>query len=482
MRAPILAGEARATNGRVSTLTRSSILIAALAAACGGKAPAASPTPVTTPTPTPAPVVDEGPTAEQALAWVVSTIVGGGKPTVAEVEARFAPSFLKAVPTAQVTEIFAALATQLPPMKQLKLDGKPPLALAAVFDTASGGVRVSVEMTKTTPRQIAGLIFAPATAEAPPRTYGDAVAQLQQAASHSQLFVAEIDKGACKPLQNHNSTDQLAIGSAFKLWVLTALDEKLKTDKKLDWTSPVAVRDEAKSLPSGELQDAAAGTELSVFDVATKMISISDNTATDHLIDLVGREQVEKALVLAKHDHPSLNYPFLRTREMFALKLLATPAELDAYRKAPLPAKRALLDAFRQRPLPAVDQVAKDWTAPRALDLEWFANGPDLCNVMATLGTRAGWKPESELLTILGKNPGVPYDKDRWSYVGFKGGSEPGVMNLTWLGHRVDGKWFVVEVGVNDDQHAIDEGLVINAGAGALAILGAEAPAAPATP
>lgn len=475
----------------MSTLRRTSILIAALAAACGGKAPAANPTPtptpVTAPTPTPSPppVVDEGPTAEQALTWVVATIEAGGKPTAAELEARFSPSFLKQVPVDQASAIFAALATQLPPMKQLKLDSKPPLELSAVYDTASGGVRVSLQMTKTTPRQIAGLMFAPATAEAPPRTYGDAVAQLEKAGSHSQLFVAEIRKGACVPLQNHNSTDRLAIGSAFKLWVLVALDEKLKTDKKLDWTSKIAVRDEAKSLPSGEMQDLAAGTEWPVFDVASKMISISDNTAADHLIDFVGREQVEKALVLAKHDYPVKNYPFLRTRELFALKLIATPAELDAYRKAPLKAKRALLDLFRKRPLPTdVAQVAKDWATPRQLDLEWFASGPDLCNAMATLGTRAGWKPGAELLTILGKNPGAPYDKSRWSYVGFKGGSEPGVMNLTWLGQRVDGKWFVVEVTVNDDQHAIDEALVVNAGAGAMAILGAEAPApaAPAAP
>lgn len=76
----------------------------------------------------------------------------------------------------------------------------------------------------------------------------------------------------------------------------------------------------------------------------------------------------------------------------------------------------------------------------------------------------------------------MPYDKSQWSYVGFKGGSEPGVMNLTWLAHRSDDRWFVVEVAVNDDQKAIDEALVINAGAGALAILGAEAPAAAAPP
>ena len=468
-----------------------SLLIAL--AACGGSSPApAAPAPTGAGTGSAAggaptgdaakPAVDQGPTAEEALAWVVSTIEAGGKPTEAELTARFAPAFLEKVPPAQLVQIFGMLAQQLPPIKTLKSEGKPPLELSALLDTASGGVRASVQMTSTTPRQIAGLLFQPATAEAPPRTYGDAVAQLTQAGAHSQLFIAEIDKGTCKPYQNHNSLDRLAIGSTMKLWVLLALDEKLRTDKKLTWDSPVKIRDEAKSLPSGELQDVPAGTEVPLREVAGKMIAISDNTATDHIIDLVGREQVEKALDLAKHGEPAKDKPWLRTKELFALKLALTPAELDVYRKSGVAAKKKLLDGYRGRAID-VAQAVKDWTAPRMLDLEWFANGPDLCNVMAALGTRAGWKPESELLTILGKNAGLPYDHARWTYVGFKGGSEPGVMNLTWLAQRADGKWFVVTATVNDDQKPLDELLVANAAGGALAILGNEAAAAaPAKP
>lgn len=471
----------RLSSSRLSSVL-SSLLVAALAACRGSSPPPSTPTPgagSATPVAKPtdgAPAVAEGPTAEESLAWVLSTIEAGGKPTVADVEARFAPSFLKEVPADQVVAIFGALAEQLPPMKQLKLDGKPPLSLTALYDTASGGVRVGLQMTASAPRQIAGLVFAPATSEAPPRTYGDAVAQLEKAGARTQLFIAEIDKGACKPYQNHNPLERLAIGSTSKLWVLLAVDEKLRADRKLTWDTPVAVRDEARSLPSGEMQDLAAGTTWPLRDVARNMISISDNTATDHLIDLVGREQVEKALTLAKHGEPARNTPFLRTRELFALKLATTPAELDGYRKLPVAGKKKALDSYRPRPLDLEDAV-KGWTAPRHLDLEWFASGPDLCNVMAALGTRAGWKPESELLTILGKNAGVPYDHDRWTYVGFKGGSEPGVMNLTWLGRRADGKWFVVTATVNDDGHPLDEALVANAGAGALAILGDEAPA-----
>ncbi|MEZ4398520.1 MAG: serine hydrolase [Kofleriaceae bacterium] len=426
------------------------------------------------------PVVDEGPTAEDTLAWVLAT-VASGQVEQAEVERRFSPGFLKQVPAAQVVQIFAALKEQLPPVTVLKQDGTAPLKLAALLDTAAGGLRVSITMTSATPRQIDGLLFAPATSEAPPRTYPDAVAQLEKAGAKAQLFVAEVDQGACVPKLNVNTTTSLATGSTFKLWVLLALDEKLATSKgKLTWDTTLPIRDEAKSLPSGTMQDEAAGTTHTLREFATQMISISDNTATDHLIDYVGDAGVEKALKLAKHTNPAANTPFLRTRELFGLKLAASPEDLAGYRKASVAAKRKMLATMRTAPIDLTR--INDWMTgtPRALDLEWFADGRDLCNVMATLGTRGKWDPTSPLLTILSKNPGLPFDAAQWSYLGFKGGSEPGVMNLTFLGKRSDGKWFVVVAAVNDDAKGVDESLVVNAATGVLRILGAEAaPAAP---
>jgi beta-lactamase class A len=67
------------------------------------------------------------------------------------------------------------------------------------------------------------------------------------------------------------------------------------------------------------LQYEPDGTQISVLDAAAKMISISDNTATDMLINLVGRSEVEAALTEAGMANPSLNRPFLTTRETFIL-------------------------------------------------------------------------------------------------------------------------------------------------------------------
>ena len=460
---------------------RTLLLVAALAACGGGSTP--TPTGPTPAGPTPAgptpvdpgpPAVPSGPTAEEAMTWVLDAIAAG-KVTEADVTARFSPGFLKEVPAAQVVAIFGALNQQLPPVTILKRDGAPPDKLEYLLDTASGGVRVGLEMTKTSPRQIAGLLFKPASAEAPPKTYGDAVAMLDKAGAKNQLFIAEVDGGKCVPKQNVNPTTSLAIGSTFKLWVLLAVQDKLVASKgKLTWDSTLPIRDEAKSLPSGTMQNDPAGTPHTLREFATAMISVSDNTATDHLIDFVGDAAVEAALKAAKHGKPAVNIPFLRTRELFGLKLAATDAELAAYRKGNLKAKRAFLAEVRQRPID-LEGAVKAWgNTPRALDLEWFADARDLCNVMATLGARGKLDPESELLKVLGKNPGVEIDRAQWRYVGFKGGSEPGVMNLTWLAQRADGRWFVIVIAVNDDGKAVDEGLVVNAATGTLKILGGE--------
>ena len=53
-------------------------------------------------------------------------------------------------------------------------------------------------------------------------------------------------------------------------------------------------------------------------------------------------------------------------------------------------------------------------------------------------------------------NPGMPFDPARWPYVGFKGGSEPGVLQLTWLVRRDDDRWFVLSITVDDPADATD--------------------------
>src|SRR5215472_9459217 len=103
----------------------------------------------------------------------------------------------------------------------------------------------------------------------------------------------------------------LAVGSTFKLAALATLRSDVDK-KKRSWKDVVELRPEAKSLPSGVLQDWPDHAPLTLYTLAALMISQSDNTATDALIGLLGREKVEA--------FASRNKPYLTTREMFVLK------------------------------------------------------------------------------------------------------------------------------------------------------------------
>ena len=83
---------------------------------------------------------------------------------------------------------------------------------------------------------------------------------------------------------------------------------------QVSWNQDLTVTAALKSGGSGSLQDVPAGTRVSVRQTALQMISISDNTAADMLIHLVGRSAVQ-AQDRQWSAHAALNVPFLTTRE-----------------------------------------------------------------------------------------------------------------------------------------------------------------------
>ena len=95
--------------------------------------------------------------------------------------------------------------------------------------------------------------------------------------------------------------------------------------------------------------------------------------------------------------------------------------------------------------------------------------------MLAVLGARARYTPSSQLLTILGLNPGVAFDRTQWTYTGYKGGSEPGVTNLSWLLLHESGEWFSVVVTLNDPNRTIDTTPVVQAATSLVRLLAVEA-------
>jgi beta-lactamase class A len=221
----------------------------------------------------------------------------------------------------------------------------------------------------------------------------------------------------------------------------------------------LAIQARYKSLPSGAMRDEPEGKAFSVRHFAEQAISVSDNTATDHLLAFVGRGAVESAVRASGHADPMRLVPFLSTRELFALKLLASPDERSAYIAADRTHKRRLLDGYDRRDPAEIMAHAESFTKPVSIEsIEWHASPEDLCKLMVQLHVRAQAPATAPVRDILSINPGLPDEKKQYSYIGYKGGSEPGVLNLTWLLQRAgDQKWLFLTVGFNDKNNPIDE-------------------------
>ena len=222
------------------------------------------------------------------------------------------------------------------------------------------------------------------------------------------------------------------------------------------------------------MEDEAAGILFTLQRYAELMISNSDNTATDHLIHRLGRENVEASLARLGHSDPALNIPFPTTREFLLIKLALSPEERAAYLELGSEGRRTFLDTdlAGHGIGDAVANLA-GWGAPVAIDsIEYFASPADLCRAMVWLHEAAstpGLEPVRDILSI---NPGPPFDERVWPFVGFKGGGEPGVFAVSWLLERHDGRLFFLAGILNDSTRIRDEtraALLVSVGADFLA-------------
>jgi len=420
--------------------------------------------------------------AGMQLAWLLALINGPPAAITADaVTPHFAASFLQQVPADSLAMTLAGIAATDAPITLVQVltstPGSPfpaanasPSTISAVAQTARHlFYRISLAATPggTAPNVnlIGGLLFQFAPeydlALRDPATLDQRLATV---APEARLYIGRVAAGACTATHTIGADQPMPLGSLFKIYVLGALAADIDASTR-HWTDLVTIQDQYKSLPSGMLQDQPAGTMLSVQEVAADMISISDNTAADHLLRLVGRERVESYQTTMGHSMPALNIPFPTTRELFILKIGATADERAAYIAAGAGDRRNLLDnIYDSRPLPDLATAIGFSNGP-PLDIEqieWFATPADICRAFAALQVASEKPSGGPIATILSMNPGLAIDPATFSYIGFKGGSEPGVLAAGWLLRRAsDGLWTVVALGFADTTKPIDQNLAL---------------------
>lgn len=262
--------------------------------------------------------------------------------------------------------------------------------------------------------------------------------------------VYHLTQGGPRLIKGRSIDTPFAIGSTFKLYVLAALARQVKEGKR-NWTDVVPVS--GKSFPGGTVHTLPDGAPVTVHTLASLMIAISDNTATDILVRLVGQKDLAREVRLAGHGKPDAMAPMMTTAQLFALKR-SGPQAAAGYAAAD-PAERArILAALDLSAIATADPGQVFGHGPVAIDtVEWFASPADLAGVMDDLRRL----DSSEALAILAINPAMDATTaGNWRQVGYKGGSEDGVISMTWLLQNKDGAWFAVTGSWNDIKASVD--------------------------
>lgn len=362
----------------------------------------------------------------------------------------FSPEFFAAVPIAQLRQVFGALRTQHgAPLSAGPVERRPNFGngvLVIAYERADVTVALAVDALG----RISGLRITDVAVR------GDTLARLQADLAALPGTVGwglyRLDAaGVPTSIAGARQGDHLAIGSCFKLAVLGALDMEIAAGR-MRWSDVIAL--DHVSVPSGMLQDWPRGTPLTLQSAAQLMIAISDNTATDLLIHHLGRERVEAFA----RGHGGLSgpeaFPLLTTIEASVLKNPALGPARTEWLAGNEATRRDVLNRYGPLFVPAnVDFGA--YARPADIeDIEWFASTDSLARLLGWYATSAS----DTARAIIAVNPGIPPGNARqWRYVGYKGGSEPGVVAMTLLLHGSDGARYAVIMSWNNSTASVDD-------------------------
>lgn len=370
-------------------------------------------------------------------AWKISSRIS---PDPQKLNYVFDKSFFNYVSKEKMSEIFKKLYEENGSVLSVSTASYKEGSLTAdfFFYTEKGFVIPATVTVESTKWKVTGLFFRPAFKKT--ESISESSSSFEKMPYQFNSILVKRLSGLEDNLYSKNETKPAAIGSAFKLYILAWLVEN-----QTPWDKILKLKPQNRSLPSGRIHNFQDGSPFTVLSLAQAMISESDNTAADMLIDFIGREKLEESLSLFKNSFASLNKPFLKTSEMFKLK--ADPQLAARYALSDLKTRRKILKEIEKRPLPSVSSVYPNNKASYIVSIEWFASAEDICSLMDYF--RKKNNPQAK--TILSLNPGLDVKTGGFKYAGYKGGGEPGVISMNWLLEAKSGTWYCVSSASNDE-------------------------------
>ena len=411
-----------------------------------------------------------GPTSDQ-LTWIMGELATGETTTAAEIQAHFASDWTVSVADTQT--FFNTLRANLPdavirdvvavtPEQVTVVISKPDMSTPYGFLTLQAHYAGTHGIFLFGVSNYYGSVQYPADQTL---TLAQAVAKFGTLSSAPALLVGRIGTtGQCSTIAELNSTQLAATASIFKLWVLGGVARAIEN-------GTVAPEDliplQASQLgPGGTINIEPLGTLFSVLDMATLMIGISDNTATDHMHHLVGRALIGQVIDSYGLAQPNVLKPLLDISEQFHLFFSFPLATSLAYVNGTEAYQQQFIDNNIVPLGPYVSGTGAYSNMQLLTSGSWRASPMDICAAFAHHRRHPQGSDAMVLVDhALGAQSAQPEVRNVWDRVWYKGGSLSGgdgyhVLTHAWMLENTGDDPYVVIAMSNSDSGGIDEYMV----------------------
>ncbi|ASK87942.1 serine hydrolase [Sphingorhabdus sp. SMR4y] len=363
----------------------------------------------------------------------------------------FDENFRNAVPPARFRDLVRQVTEQRgPPLAISSIDARNGNAAILKIRYARSIATVNIDLETDAPHRISGLQLT--GFEAIGDTIGEVLAAIDALPGRQGILIQPLDEPGLPPTAALDPDGRYAIASTVKLYILAELDRSIQAGER-QWSDVVQLG--PKSHPSGISQNWPDRSPVTLHTLATLMISISDNSATDSLIRIIGQDGLANIVRASGHHNPDELQPLLMTRQASTLKMPVHAERREQYLNGS-PAEREQLLAEFDSALTLDSLDSRILThKPLFIDqLEWFASPADVVRLLDYLRLNAS----NEARQILAINPGIgKAAAEKWEYFGYKGGSEPGVLSLNFLLRSKTGGNYAVSVNWNDKELSLQE-------------------------
>jgi hypothetical protein len=395
------------------------------------------------------------------VSWILAQLAPNATTSLADINARFSAELLSKTPATEIQALLQTVRAASPDAVVIDPIAVTPTGFRALIGNASKpgsgrqllfSVQYATGLITSFSADAYALNAFVTTVENRTLTLAQSVEKLANISKDgSSVLVARIQNNKCEPIVEHKSTVMRSTGSIFKEWVLGGLGQAIN-DGVVSPTlqMPLVASEVIRGSP---LSSEPLGTMFPLVDMAALMIGISENSATDHVHEVVGRARLEAILTQFNHSKPELMTPFLSTNEQFNLFTRVSLADALAYRDGTEQYQRNYLNNVL---VPFGPATGSQLNTAMFIDGAWQASAMDVCAAMAGMRQLNDRSPGFKVIDQAFSTAIVfPFVRNRWERVWFKAGGlgsaeAQNVLTYSWM-LESDSKGTFVVVSMHND-------------------------------